>query len=115
MKRPIAKTLLFVALTLLLLPATLWAVAALYFDVRIAWLRVPLAIVYLLAIVAIVIFVKGAGKKIGWTAAGFVLVLAWWLSLRPSNNRDWQPDLAQLAYADIAGNMVTLHNIRNCD
>jgi hypothetical protein len=37
------------------------------------------------------------------------------LTLTPSNNRDWQPDLALLAYADIDGNKITVHNIRNCD
>jgi len=44
-----------------------------------------------------------------------VVVLIWWLSLRPSNDRDWQPDLKVLAYADIAGKKITIHNIRNCD
>ena len=31
------------------------------------------------------------------------------------NGRDWQPDLAVLAYAEIDGNKVRVHNIRNCD
>src|SRR5436189_3574600 len=79
----------------ILLFCTLWAAAALYFDVRIAWLRVPLAIAYLLAVLAIAIVVKGAWKRIAWAAGGFVLVLTWWLTLQPSNNRDWQPGLAQ--------------------
>ena len=35
--------------------------------------------------------------------------------MKPSNERDWQPDVAVLPYADIAGNQVTIHNIRNCD
>jgi len=33
----------------------------------------------------------------------------------PSNDRDWQPDLATLAWAEIVGDKVTIHNIRNCD
>ena len=45
----------------------------------------------------------------------FLTTKAWWLMLQPSNDRNWQPDLAVLAYADINGNQVTLHNIRNCD
>jgi hypothetical protein len=47
--------------------------------------------------------------------AGWFLVLGWWLLMPPSNNRDWQPDLATLASADFAGDKVTIHNIRNCD
>jgi hypothetical protein len=45
----------------------------------------------------------------------FALVVAWWLAIPPSNNRDWQPDVAVLPSATIAGERVTIHNIRNCD
>jgi hypothetical protein len=103
------------ALNLALLCATLWAVAALYFDVRVPSLRVPLAAMYALAVVAVWIFIKSRWLARGLTAGGFVVVLAGWFTLQPSNNRDWQPDLAVLAYADIDGNKVTVHNIRNCD
>jgi len=45
----------------------------------------------------------------------FSLVLVFFLLKKPSNNRSWQPDVALLPYATIAGDKVTLHNIRNCD
>ena len=45
--------------------------------------------------------------------AVFVLLLIWWFSIKPSNNHDWQRDVAVLAYASIQGNLVTIHNIRN--
>ena len=32
----------------------------------------------------------------------------------PSNDRDWSPDQAVLPWAEIAGDQVTIHNIRNC-
>ena len=83
---------------------TAWAAAALYFDVRVPWLRVPLAVVYALAVLAVWVLVKRRWLTAGLTAGGFALVLAWWFSLQPSNERDWQPDLAVLAYADINGN-----------
>ncbi len=99
---------------LVLIVATAWAVAALFFDVRISWLQLPLALSYAMGIVAVWIFVRRPWK-ITFTAAGFLIVLAWWLSLQPSNTRDWQPDVAVLPYADINRNQVTIHNIRNCD
>jgi hypothetical protein len=105
----------FVSVAFVLLIATLWAAAALHFDVRVSWLRTPLVVAYLLAVLAVWIGVKGWWKKLGLTAVGFALVLAWWFTLQPSNDRNWQPDVAVLAYADIAGNQVTVHNIRNCD
>jgi hypothetical protein len=66
-------------------------------------------------LLAVWIFVKRRWLAAGLTAGGFALVLAWWFTLQPSNERDWQPDVAVLAYADIEGNKVTVHNIRNCD
>ncbi|MBM9530893.1 DUF4105 domain-containing protein [Desulfoprunum benzoelyticum] len=45
----------------------------------------------------------------------FALVLVFFLLKKPSNNRNWQPDVALLPYATFAGDKVTLHNIRNCD
>jgi hypothetical protein len=98
-----------------LLVATLWAVAALYFDVRVPWLRLPLAAGYALGVLAVWIFVKRRWRAAGATAGGFALVLAWWFLLQPSNDRDWLPDVAVLPYADVEGNRVTVHNIRNCD
>jgi hypothetical protein len=94
--------------------ATLWATAALYYDVRIPRLRLPLAAGYVLGMVAVRIWIRNPWKA-AITAAGFIAVLVWWFSLQPSNNRDWQPDVAVLPYADITGNQVVIHNIRNCD
>src|SRR5687768_2365359 len=94
---------------------TAWAAAALYFDVRWNWLRVPAALLFMIGMVAAFIFIKARWRAAIVVAGGFVLVLAWWLALKPSNERDWLPDLARTAYAEINGNNVTLHNIRNCD
>jgi hypothetical protein len=44
---------------------------------------------------------------------GFVLI--WWLLIPASNNRNWQPMSAVLCHADINGDDVTIHNIRNFD
>jgi Domain of unknown function (DUF4105) len=35
--------------------------------------------------------------------------------LKPSNDRDWQQDVAETAWAEINGDEVTVHNVRNCD
>lgn len=111
------KALRFAALALVGLVGlivTAWAAGALYFDFPIAWLRAPLALIYCLVVLAGVVFVKG-WRSIRVVVAGFIVVLAWWLTLQPSNSRDWQPDVAQLAWAEINGDEVTLHNVRNCD
>ncbi len=45
----------------------------------------------------------------------FALLLVWWLNIPPSNNRDWQPDVAVLPSVVIDGDHVAIHNIRNVD
>ena len=39
--------------------------------------------------------------------------MKWRFSLRPSNARDWQPDVARVATAEIQGDRVTVRNVRN--
>lgn len=94
---------------------TLWAVAALYFDFRVAALRIPVTLIYVLGIIAILLKVKRRRWAAALCVAAFCIVLTWWLNLRPSNDGDWQPDNAKTAYADINGDQVTIHDVRNCD
>ena len=50
-------------------------------------------------------------------AGGAILVAtlfaAWWRSRRPSNTRDWRPEVARLATAEVRGDRVTVRNVRN--
>jgi len=45
----------------------------------------------------------------------WLVVLAWWLRIPPRADRDWQPDVARVATADIDGDVVTIHNVRDFD
>ncbi len=61
-----------------------------------------------------------AVRRARWRAAlgfavAFALVLVVFVSATPSNDRDWQPEVAVLPYATIDGDRVTVHNIRNFD
>ena len=44
-----------------------------------------------------------------------LLAVLWWLTIRPSNARDWQTEVAQAPYAEIEGDRVVIHNFRNFD
>ena len=35
--------------------------------------------------------------------------------LTPSNDRDWAPELSKLSTAEFRDNLVTIHNVRNCE
>ena len=92
---------------------TTWAAGALYFDFPTA--SAPAAILFVIVLIAAVILVRGKLLKLGMVFGAFALVVLWWLTLKPSNDRAWQSDVAQTAWADINGDEVTIHNVRNCD
>jgi hypothetical protein len=43
----------------------------------------------------------------------FAVVLGWWATITPSNDRDWTPDVAQSVTATIEGDRLTVNNVRN--
>jgi hypothetical protein len=94
---------------------TIWAAAAIFFDSPAAAIRTPGAIVYLLAVVAALFLLRRHYAGLVVALLGFALVTIWWLSLRPAQNRDWQPDDAETAWWESHGDEVTIHNVRNCD
>jgi hypothetical protein len=97
----------------LLLVLNLWATAALYVDCRIPSLRIVLAVIYLAMLILVII--KTRQRRILSCLICFCVVLVWWLSLKPSDNGDWRPDVARRAWAETTGDRITLHNVRNCD
>src|SRR6187200_720826 len=71
--------------------------------------RLALAAVYGLAgLAAVVALVLHRGLRVALPVFALALVAigVWWGGLTPSNERDWQPEVARLAYATIDGDMV---------
>jgi len=117
--RTFAKYLGRVAGALIILGATAWGALALFYTgPPPEGLRTLLAGLFGLAgLVAAVVFLFSRRR---WRAAGafaamFLLWVVWWSTIRPSNDRDWQTEVAVLPYATIDGDLVTMHNIRNFD
>lgn len=106
---------------LVILAAAVWGALALFYgsaSVLTEALRSPLAGLFGFAgIVAafVVLFSRRRWRAAGAFAVAFLLLLAWWSTIHPSNDRDWQPEVAVLPYATIVGDLVTMHNIRNFD
>lgn len=56
------------------------------------------------------------GSRAGAVAvvlAGCVGILLWVRTVKPSTERDWAPDLAKVARADVEGTRVTFHDMRD--
>lgn len=93
-----------------------WSMAAIYYS-NLPWhfLRLAIAIVHPILCVVAFFAIRPFRKYVLILFADFALILVWWILIPPSNDRNWQPDVAILPSAQIDGNMITVHNIRNCD
>jgi hypothetical protein len=96
-----------------LLLLNLWAIAAIYVDCRIASLRLVLVVIYVAALIFLII--KAVRRRALFCLLCFCVVLGWWLSLKPSDDGNWRPDVARKAWAETSGDRITVHNVRNCD
>ena len=90
-----------------------WTFGALYFDFPTA--STLAAILFVVVLLATILFVRRKFLKLAIAFGVFAVVVSWWLTLKPSNDRPWQPDVAETAWAEIKGDEVTVHNVRNCD
>jgi hypothetical protein len=89
-----------------------WTVGALYFDLPAPpMLRMAAAIVWALGAAVLGIFGGWRGRIA--VLLGVVVIAAWWSTLCPRNDRDWQPEIAVLGYATREDDQLTVHNIRN--
>lgn len=100
-------------LILVLLPFAAWGVLVFVFG---SWPRavcLPLAVLVGLGSAA-ALFLLPPRRALRAFGGLFLIPLACFLLMRPSNDRPWQPDVARTPYAEITGDKVVLHNVRNC-
>ena len=116
MRRALAISGLLLLAVLMILTAG-WGALALYYSgsqnpVPQATLVGAFVVAALLTLVALG-FRRWRWRALAAYFALFAAVVTWWRGIEPSNDRDWQPDVARLAHATIEGDMVTVRNIRN--
>jgi hypothetical protein len=95
-----------------------WMALAISFDFSLLgppWLRAGLGTLVPVAAVVALWLVRPRRWALAGILAAFIVVLAAWLAIPPSNERDWQRDVATLAFADIQGDRVIVHNVRNAE
>ena len=108
------KTIKYIILGTAVTLMTLWAGLAIYFsDLPGTFLRTAAAVGFVLGTAVAFIGLKNRLRTLIGFWVVFSLIVAWWLTIKPSNSRDWQPDVAVLPYADVNGPQVTVYNIRN--
>lgn len=92
----------------------LWICAAVWIDgpeQRVAAGLLTLTI----AVLGLFLLIRIRPRRRGLAGFGvlFAVILAWWLSLAPSNGRQWRPDVARLPAARLEGDRLTISNLRN--
>ena len=112
--RILGRAIWFLALVILCLVTT-WAAAALYIDFPATNLSLPAAILYLVVLIAVLLFFKFGWISLGIGFSLFAGVALWWCAIQPSNNHDWQPEVAETAWTERDGDKITIHNLRNFD
>jgi hypothetical protein len=108
-----------------------WLIAAIWFVVRAllvtwgalaifhsnlpwSWLRLGLALAF--AAVSIwALWLSRSRRAPVVFGALFLVVVAWWISIAPSHDRPWRPEVALMPRAHIDGDRVRMSGVRNFD
>lgn len=98
---------------LMLALATAWAALALWFQLSGALRLVAFALLGVACLATLILRFQSRRKAWATFALSAVLVGAWYQTIHPRQDRNWQPEVAHGVTADINGPVVTLHNIRN--
>lgn len=92
-----------------------WATLAIYYsNLPWAWLRLVLALAFL-SFGVWALRQKRNPRALFAFAGLFLIVLVWFISIRPSHDRPWRPEVAVMPRAIIDGDRVHITGVRNFD
>jgi len=95
---------------------TLWGAFALWFQIPGGRIAKVLSVVIWVVIGLALLVLAARGRPLaglGFFAAAFAGLLVWWYQIAPSNRRIWADDVSRTTTGRVAGNIVTLHDVRN--
>ena len=92
-----------------------WTSLAIYYS-NLPWPELRLGLAAGFAAFAVWVFWRSHRRPMYVVLATLILgVLAWWLSILPSHNRPWRPEVAVMPRAVIDGDRVRITGVRNFD
>jgi len=74
-----------------------------------------LAVAWAVVGLAILLLVRPFGRRLTTFAAAVAVLLVWWSTIRPSNDRTWLADVARPPHGELSGDRLTIHDLRNFD
>ncbi len=117
--RRVADVLLrIIAAALVIAPITAWSALALWFRLPAPEpLRAAAAVVFALLGLATILalLVRRSRIALAVFTLAFAGLLAWWSTIKPPLDGDWAPDVARQTTGSIAGDILTLSDVRDFD
>ena len=109
--RGLLKTLVFLCQVVLIA----WPTLAIYYStLPWFWVRLMLALAFM--VFSVWVFWRARRPRMYLAYAGLALiVLVWFLSLRPTHDRNWRTDVAVMPRVAIDGDRVRITDVRNFD
>lgn len=103
--------------SLILICAMIWGSFALWYQFPSTELGKEISILIFLGFASFTL-IQLWRKNTTWQSLivfslAFIGLLGWWSTIKPSNQRVWADDTAQMVHADVNGNQVTLTHVRN--
>lgn len=96
-------------LFLLAFITSLWVFGALSYDGPGLWFAAVAAI----CLLAVMVFLKFRWRAGAVWGACVSVTIGSWLTLQPPAEAEWQADVARVATADVDGDSITFHNVRD--
>lgn len=110
--KPVARVLLSIVV---LLVVAWWSLALALRLPGPAWLAQLVGVAFFGSSLAVLILLRPFRRALGVCFVALGIVVVWWSTIRPSNDRDWLPDVARIPTAEIRGDTLVVRNVRNFD
>jgi hypothetical protein len=111
--RLVGRVVFYAVATFVIAGMAAWMVGAIYYSPLPVRLRTGIAaFVPVGTVLAFGVFPK---RRMAFAAffVVFAIVVAWWLRIPASNDRDWQTEVSRTPWATVDGDRVTIHDIRD--
>ena len=103
-----------VLMGLVIAAMTIWGAGMLYFSPLLAESWRPFAAgAYAALTLLAFLFLPRRGRTAIVAVIAFAVLVGLFFRIPASNDRDWQPEVVNLPYATIIGDVITIHNIRH--
>lgn len=93
-----------------------WGSLALWYQLPLgSAMRTLVSAVWLIGVIVLLVLAAMQRSWLPLAAYGlaYLVLLGWWATIKPSNDRIWSDDVAQLLSGKVEGSQVTLRHVRN--